>query len=277
MNVMTEAHHRLAPARAFRWPDRHDRLRLDRQRDAATDRAAPRLRPVEIRRHRAGGRGSPPARRPAAAFHPCGDHQGELPRRARPAAHRRAGPRHDRQPLGRYLFGRSDGTRQGPRRLLHRHRGRAVARTLYRPQFVDLRALELRAARRRAGIAPPPARRRHRRELLRRQSRDGVVVRQAGAARRRRRDRPYGRRAKDPRRLGAADAARRHQGHPYRRARHPARARPKTPRHIRQHLVGRRFLRRGPAAVGARLGHAREKRCRRTGAVTSSAAMPPSI
>ena len=51
---------------------------------------------------------------------------------------------------------------------------------------LDLGALELRAARRRARPAPPPARRHHRRELLRRQSRHGVLDGQAGAARRRR-------------------------------------------------------------------------------------------
>ena len=66
-------------------------------------------------------------------------------------------------------------------------------------------------------------RRRHRGVLLRRQSRHGVVDRQAGAARHRRRAQarrsPSRRRA----RTGPPDAARRRQGHPHRRARHPAR------------------------------------------------------
>jgi homospermidine synthase len=67
------------------------------------------------------------------------------------------------------------------------------------------------------------------------------------------------RRAEDARGLGAADAACRRQGHPYRRARHPARPRSEAARHVRQHLVGRGLLFRRPAAVGARLGHAREE------------------
>ena len=68
--------------------------------------------------------------------------------------------------------------------------------------------------------------------------------------------RPEGRRAQDPRRLGAADATRRRQGHPHRRARYPARARPEAARHVRQHLVGRGILLRRSAAGGAWLGHA---------------------
>ena len=59
--------------------------------------------------------------------------------------------------------------------------------------------------------------------LLRRQSRHGVVVRQAGAARHRARHQDGVQRAEEPRRLGPACAQARRQGHPYRRARHPAR------------------------------------------------------
>ena len=70
--------------------------------------------------------------------------------------------------------------------------------------------------------------------------------------------RPDFQRAQHPRRLGATDAACRRQRHPHRRARHPARALSEAAQHVRQHLVGRGLLRRGPAAVGARLGHARE-------------------
>ncbi len=77
---------------------------------------------------------------------------------------------------------------------------------------------------------------------------------------------------RDPRGLGPADAARRRQGHPHRRARHPARARPQAARQVRQHLVGRGLRVRGPAAVRARLGHAREDACRRAPPGTSSAA-----
>ena len=97
-----------------------------------------------------------------------------------------AGPRHDRQPVGRHLLGRPDGALQGHRRLLHRHRVRAVARPLHRRARPSISQRSNYALR--EGVldaAPPASRRRHRRELLRRQSRHGVVVRQAGAARHR--------------------------------------------------------------------------------------------
>ena len=64
---------------------------------------------IEVRRHRSGRRRSRPARRAQAHVHPCGDHQGELPRGAHAAAHRGARPRHDRQSVGRHLVGRPDG------------------------------------------------------------------------------------------------------------------------------------------------------------------------
>ena len=66
------------------------------------------------------------------------------------------------------------------------------------------------------------------------------------------------------------------QGHPHRRARHPARTRPEAARHVRQHLVGRRLLLRGPAALRAWLGHAREAHAGRSATATISAAMPRS-
>jgi len=66
------------------------------------------------------------------------------------------------------------------------------------------------------------------------------------------------RRAHDAQRLGAPDGARRRQGHPHRRARHPACPRSKAAGQIRQHLVGGRLHRRRLAALRARLGHARE-------------------
>jgi homospermidine synthase len=78
-------------------------------------------------------------------------------------------------------------------------------------------------ARGRAGCPPPQARRRDGGELLRRQPRHGVLVRQAGPARRRPRHRALGGEPKTREGMGGADAARRHQGHPHRRARHPAR------------------------------------------------------
>ena len=142
---------------------------------------------------------------------------------ARAAAHRGRRPRLLRQPLGRHLLGRDHGVLPRDRRALHRHRGRAVAGLLFRSQARPGAALELRAARDRAGGARARPRRHHRGVLLRRQSRHGVVVRQAGAARHRRRPRPEVQGAEDPRGMGPARQEGRRQGHPHRRARHPAR------------------------------------------------------
>ena len=47
----------------------------------------------------------------------------------------------------------------------------------------------------------------------------------------------------------------RHQGHPHRRARHPARQAAEADGRVRQHLVGGRLHVRGPAAGRTRLGH----------------------
>ena len=49
---------------------------------------------------------------------------------------------------------------------------------------------------------------------------------------------------------------RRREGHPHRRARHPARQTPEAHGRVRQHLVGRRLRVGRHAAGGARLGHA---------------------
>ena len=54
-----------------------------------------------------------------------------------------AGARHDRQRVGRHLLGRPDGPLQGHRLPLHRHRRRAVAGFLRRPQDHAVAALEL--------------------------------------------------------------------------------------------------------------------------------------
>ena len=73
------------------------------------------------------------------------------------------------------------------------------------------------------------------------------------------------------------DAARRRQGHPHRRARHAARARPEADGRVRQHLVGR-GLPVGRAAAGrARLGHAREMDAGERPHATRPAAAPRSI
>ena len=93
------------------------------------------------------------------------------------------------------------------------------------PQARTGGALELRAARDHRS----PARRKrpggdHRGLLLRRQSRHGVLVRQAGAAQCRRRYSASSSRSRRRARNGRASTQqRRRQGHPYRRARHPAR------------------------------------------------------
>ena len=98
-----------------------------------------------------------------------------------------------------------------------------------------------------------------RRLLLRRQSRHGVVVRQAGAGRPRPRRRPADfAEPDDARGLGAARARPRRQGHPHRRARHPARQKPEADGRLRQHLVGRGLPVGRHAAGRARLGHPRE-------------------
>ena len=150
MNAHDQNRHRLAAPCNVRRSDRDDRLRLDRQRNAAAAGAAYRLRPE--RNSSSSPRKTTDRRllddRHLRFVH-HGDHPGKLPRCADAASHRGTGPRHDRQPLGRHLLGRSDGVRQGHRRVLHRHRGRAVAGPLHRPQALDLAALELRAARRR--------------------------------------------------------------------------------------------------------------------------------
>ena len=91
----------------------------------------------------------------------------------------------------------------GDRLPLYRHGLRALARPLQQRQGLDLGALELRVARGRARRAPPPPRRGHDGELLRRQPGHGVLDGQAGPARPRQGPRPQGRRAEDPRGVGA--------------------------------------------------------------------------
>ena len=90
---------------------------------------------------------------------------------------------------------------------------------------------------------------------LRRQSRHGVVVRQAGAARHRPRHQYALQRAEEPGRLGPARPQARRQGHPYRRARHPALEEAEADERVRQHLVGGGLRLRGHAAGRTRLGH----------------------
>ncbi len=119
------------------------------------------------------------------ALHQAGHHPRQLPRGAGAAADRRRRPGLLRQPVGRHLLGRHHDDVPRDRRALYRHRGRAVARLLFRQEHRPGKALELRAARNPAGRQAQEPGRHHRGFHLRRQSRHGVLVRQAGAARHR--------------------------------------------------------------------------------------------
>ena len=206
--------------------------------------------------HRSGSR-RPAARRQARrALHQRGRDEGQLPRTADAAAHRRRRPGLLRQPVGRHLLGRHHEPLPRDRRALCRHRRRAVARLLFRQERGTRGALELRAARDAArGQAQEPGRA-DRGLHLRRQSRHGVVVRQAGAAQHRQRTPSSTSRSRRAARTGPAGAEARRQGHPHRRARHPALEEAEADGHLRQHLVGRGLRLGGPAAGRARLGHA---------------------
>ncbi len=117
---------------------------------------------------------------------------------------------------------------------------------------------QLRAARIPACGAAAQSRRHHRGVVLRRQSRHGVVVRQAGAPRHRPRPRREDGRAEHPGAMGPARHDARRQGHPHRRARHPAGAQSQAAGRVRQHLVGGGLPVRGHAAGRTRLGHPRD-------------------
>ena len=163
---------------------RDDRLRLDRQRHAATDRAPFQLRQEALCGHRPRGQGPQAARRARHPLHPSGGHQGQLSPPADAAAHGRRRPGLLRQRVGRHLLARHHGAVPRDRRALHRHGGRALDGLLFRQQARSGSAIELRAARSDSCRAPQTSRRPDRRVLLRRQPRHGVVVRQAGAAQR---------------------------------------------------------------------------------------------
>ena len=189
------------------------------------------------------------------ALHQAGRHQRQLSRGAGAAADRRRRPGLLRQPVGRHLLGRHHDDVPRDRRALHRHRRRAVARLLFRQEYRPREALELRAARDAAGGQAQEPRRPDRGLDLRRQSRHGVVVRQAGAARHRPRHQHALQRAEEPGGLGPARPQARRQGHPYRRARHPALEEAEADERVRQHLVGGGLCLRGHAAGRTRLGH----------------------
>ena len=245
----------LSEPRANRRADRAHRLRLDRSRHAAADRASLHLRPAPGLRHRPARRRAHLPRAAGRALHPPCRHARELPCALDPALPRRA--RLLRQPLGRHQLARADAPRARARRPLRRHGDRAMGGALLRPLARPRRPHQLRAARDGAGREAGQPGRDDRRQLLRREPRHGVVAAQGGAAAPRRRPRPAGRGAARPRRLGAADAGAGRQGRAHRRARHPVRARRQADRQLRQHLVGGGLRLRELPAGRARLGHAR--------------------
>ena len=98
--------------------------------------------------------------------------------------------------------------------------------------------------------------------------RHGVLVRQAGALERCGRSRPSMPARRTAARNGrGARAQGRRQGHPHRRARHPACRQAEADGHVRQHLVGRRFLSRRvcsrPSSAGGRTSGCSRRRGRR--------------
>ena len=134
-------------------PDRHDRLRLDRPRHAAPDRAAFAFDREPLRRHRPDDKDRGAARRARHPLHPGGGDPRQLPRPPDAAPHRwrRAGLL--RQPVRRHLLARHHGALPRARRALHRHRRRALGRLLLRQERRAGGAHELRAARDSAGGA----------------------------------------------------------------------------------------------------------------------------
>ena len=84
-------------------------------------------------------------------------------------------------------------------------------------------------------------------------------------------------RAEEPRRLGPACAQARRQGHPYRRARHPALEEAEADERVRQHLVGGGLCFRRHAAGRTRLGHPRKMDAGQRPQARPTAARPRSI
>ena len=151
----------------------------------------------------------------------------------------------------------------GGRRALHRHGHRAVGGLLHGRAAPGLRAVELVPS---SACPRPPRRRRGRADRdrrARRQSRARQPLRQGRAPADRRRER-HRREPPPAGRLERAGPDARDQGRPRRRAGHTAQRRTEGAGRVRQHVVGRRLHLRGVPAVGARLGDAREGRCRQT-------------
>ena len=110
-------------------------------------------------------------------------HQGQLPRAAHAAPDPWRRPGVLRQSVGGHLVAGDHGIVPRDRRALHRHRGRALGRFLFRQAPRPGKALQLRPARDGAGVKPQEPGRDDRGFLLRRQSRHGVLVREAGSGR----------------------------------------------------------------------------------------------
>ena len=190
------------------------------------------------------------------ALHQAGDHPRQLPRGAGAAADRRRRPGLLRQPVGRHLLGRhhdacaarsarststpwssrgsaSISTRTSAPRSARTTR---CARPCWRP---STRARAAPTAVSTCGANPGMVSWFVKQALL-------DIARDTNTA---------VQRAEEPRRLGPARPQARRQGHPYRRARHPALQEAEADERVRQHLVGGRLRLRGHAAGRTRLGH----------------------
>ena len=215
------------------------------------------LRQGALRGHRSRGQGPQAAGRARHPLHPPGGDQGQLPGPADAAAHRRRRPGLLRQPVGRHLLARHHGALQRDRRALHRHRrsspgpafistqssGRRRARIMRcaRPMLASARASAGRSPPRSPAAAPIPA-------WCPGSSSRRCSISQATPA--------SSSRSRRRARNGPARQEGRRQGHPHRRARHPARQATEAAGRVRQHLVGRRLHVGRHAAGRTRLGHA---------------------
>ena len=151
-------------------PDRDDRLRVDRQGDAAADRASLRIRPGALRRHRSGRFRPQAPRRARRPLRPSGLTRDNYRDVLTQIPDRGLRPGLLRQPLGRHLLARPHAPLPRARRALHRHRRRALAGLLLRQVARQRGAHQLRAARDGAGRTAQESGRLDRHLVLRRQS-----------------------------------------------------------------------------------------------------------
>ena len=190
-------------------------------------------------------------------LHQAGDDPRQLPRGAGAAADRRRRPGLLRQSVGGYRLGRHHGPVPRDRRALYRHRRRAVARLLFRQESSAPRsARTTRCAKRcwRPSSKSPGGTT----AVSTCGANPGMVswfVKQALLDIARDTKTTFNE-PKSREGLGPARAQARRQGHPYRRARHPALQEAEADERVRQHLVGGRLRVRRHAAGRTRLGHA---------------------